>query len=145
METKALVNGRLILEDREVKGGALLFNERIISCTTEEEARACADEVIDAKGAYICPGLVDIHIHGYLGADVSDADEAGIRTIAEGIITESDVQCSLGEVLLGRSPGRETDEEIILYETVGVAMQDLAAAKVIYERALECGAGTRWE
>ncbi len=86
METKALVNGRLILEDREVKGGALLFNERIIGCTTEEEARACADEVIDAKGAYICPGLVDIHIHGYLGADVSDADEAGIRTIAEGII-----------------------------------------------------------
>lgn len=65
--------------------------------------------------------------------------------IAEGIITESDVQCSLGEVLLGRSPGRETDEEIILYETVGVAMQDLAAAKVIYDKSLDCGAGTRWE
>ena len=40
MKTKALVNGRLILEDREVKDGALLFNERIIGCTTEEEARA---------------------------------------------------------------------------------------------------------
>jgi ornithine cyclodeaminase len=65
--------------------------------------------------------------------------------IAEGIIKESDVQGSLGDVLLGRNPGRENDEEIILYETVGVAMQDLAAAKIIYDKALECGAGTRWE
>lgn len=64
--------------------------------------------------------------------------------LSEGIISEADIQGSLGDVLLGRIRGRESDEEIIVYETVGVAMQDLTAARMIYDKALSAGAGTRW-
>lgn len=64
--------------------------------------------------------------------------------IADGIITKDDVLGSLGDVIDGRIPGRESDDEIIVYETVGVASQDLMAAKLIYEKAKAAGIGTEW-
>ena len=45
----------------------------------------------------------------------------------------------------GTIKGRENDDEIIVYETVGVAAQDLVAAKVIYDKAVEVGKGMNWE
>lgn len=82
---KAIVNGRILLPDAEVQGKALLFDRRIIGVVDPETAGQ-ADEVIDAAGAYVAPGLVDVHIHGYMGADVSDADNEGVRRIARGIL-----------------------------------------------------------
>ena len=64
--------------------------------------------------------------------------------IADGIITEDDIQGSLGDVINGKIKGRENDDEIIVYETVGVAAQDLVAAKVIYDKAVEAGKGLVW-
>ena len=83
---KAIVNGRIILADREISGKALLFGEKIIGVMDEGTARQQAEEIIDAQGAYVCPGLVDVHIHGYLGADTSDADPEGVRKMARGIL-----------------------------------------------------------
>ena len=40
--------------------------------------------------------------------------------------------------------GRENDDEIIVYETVGVATQDLVTAKVIYDKAVAAGVGIEW-
>ena len=45
----------------------------------------------------------------------------------------------------GKIPGRESDDEIIVYETVGIAAQDLVTAKAIYDKAVEKGIGTIWE
>lgn len=80
---KAIVNGKIILPDSIVEGRALLFDEKIagLSETVPEGA-----EIIDAKGRYVAPGLVDIHIHGYLGEDTSDGSVEGIRKMAEGIV-----------------------------------------------------------
>lgn len=80
---KAIVNGKIILPDSIVEGRALLFDEKIagLSETVPEGA-----EIIDAKGRYVAPGLVDIHIHGYLGEDTSDGNVEGIRKMAEGIV-----------------------------------------------------------
>ena len=80
---KAIVNGKIILPDSIVEGRALLFDEKIagLSETVPEGA-----EIIDAKGRYVAPGLVDIHIHGYLGEDISDGSVEGIRKMAEGIV-----------------------------------------------------------
>lgn len=64
--------------------------------------------------------------------------------IADGIITEDDILGSLGDVILGTIPGRENDDEIIVYETVGIAAQDLITAKAIYDKAVEKGIGTEW-
>jgi ornithine cyclodeaminase len=65
--------------------------------------------------------------------------------IADGIITEDDVLGSLGDVINGTLPGRESDDEIIVYETVGIAAQDLVTAKAIYDKAVEKGIGIVWE
>lgn len=79
---KAIINGKIVLPEEVVSGKALLFDEKIRGIV-DELPEGC--EVIDAEGKYVCPGLIDVHIHGFLGIDASDADAAGIRTIAEGI------------------------------------------------------------
>ncbi len=80
---KAIINGRILLPDREVVGQALLFDEVIRGISAEAPA-GC--EVIDAERAYVSPGFVDVHIHGYLGEDASDGSPDGLKTMAEGIL-----------------------------------------------------------
>ena len=83
---KAILNGRVLLPDCEVRGKALLYGQKIISLTDPDTARAQADEIIDAQGAYVAPGLVDVHIHGYSGVDVSDNNPDDIRKMARGLL-----------------------------------------------------------
>ncbi len=79
---KAIINGRILLPNGEVRGKALLFNDRIQGIVDEKQAAREAAEVIDAGGLYVSPGLVDVHIHGYKGVDVSDDDTDGVRRMA---------------------------------------------------------------
>jgi len=62
---KAIINGRIVLPNAVKMGKALLYDEKIVAVTGVDEARAAADEIIDAHNAYVCPGLIDVHIHGY--------------------------------------------------------------------------------
>jgi ornithine cyclodeaminase/alanine dehydrogenase-like protein (mu-crystallin family) len=48
----------------------------------------------------------------------------------------------LGEILLGKRPGRQAEEEITLYKSMGHAIEDLAAANLVYLRARLQGAGS---
>lgn len=82
---KAIVNGKIILKDRIVDGCALLYSDVIEGIVPADNVPADA-EVIDANGGYVSPGLIDLHIHGYLGKDVCDGEEESIRTISEGIV-----------------------------------------------------------
>lgn len=77
------------------------------------------------------------------GAVLSESGDILIP-LEEGIITEKDFTGDLGDVLLGKVVGRENDDEIIVFETVGVAAQDLVAAKEIYEKAVKAGVGITW-
>lgn len=71
--------------------------------------------------------------------------EAGdlLGAVRDGAIEEIRIEAELGEVLVGRHPGRESEEEITLFESLGLGVEDLAAAWRIYERAVAAGAGTR--
>jgi ornithine cyclodeaminase len=64
--------------------------------------------------------------------------------IADGLITADDIQGSLGDVINGTISGRENEDEIIVFETVGVAAQDLVTAKAIYDKAVERSVGMVW-
>ncbi len=80
------IKGAQIILPREVAiGKALLFEEKIIGIVDEKEIPADA-EIIDGTGCYVAPGLVDVHIHGYLGEDASDGVADGIRKMAEGVM-----------------------------------------------------------
>ncbi len=82
---KAIINGKIILKDRVVEGCALLYSNVIEGIVPNDNVPANV-EVIDAKGGYVSPGLIDMHIHGYLGKDVCDGEEESIRTISAGIV-----------------------------------------------------------
>ena len=82
---KAVINGKIILKDRIVEGKALLFSDVIEGVVSSDKIPEGA-EIIDAEGGYVAPGLIDLHIHGYLGCDVCDAKEDSIRRIANGLI-----------------------------------------------------------
>lgn len=82
---KAIVNGKIILKDRIVENAALLYSNVIEGIVSAENIPAEA-EIIDANGGYVSPGLIDMHIHGYLGKDVCDGEEESIRTISGGLI-----------------------------------------------------------
>lgn len=111
------------------------------------------------KGATVsCVGTYEPHKHEMDPAIlpraskiICDSKEAALSEtgdllipIREGLISEADILGSLGEVIQGVIPGRENDDEIIVYETVGVAAQDLITAKAIYDKAVEMGIGTTW-
>lgn len=61
---------------------------------------------------------------------------------AEGAFGDAHLLGELGEVLLGKVPGRVSPDDITLYESLGVAIEDLAAGHFIHRRARETGAGT---
>lgn len=84
---KCIHNGTILLNGKQLKGKALLYNEKITDIVDEKEALALSNltEIIDAKGGYISPGFVDIHIHGYDGVDTMDGAVEDIQIIAKGI------------------------------------------------------------
>lgn len=82
---KAIINGKIILKDRILEGSALLYSDVVEGIVPHGSVPAEA-EIIDAKGGYVAPGLIDMHIHGYLGKDVCDGEEESIRTISKGLL-----------------------------------------------------------
>ncbi len=60
----------------------------------------------------------------------------------EGAIGDDHIQGEIGDILLGKISGRETDEEITLFKSLGIAVEDLAAAHHVYVTAVENGMGT---
>ena len=80
----AIINGRIVLPNQILENSVLLYDEKITGFVPANEIPADA-EIIDAKGNLVIPGLVDMHIHGYLGEDASDGSFDGIRTMAEGV------------------------------------------------------------
>jgi ornithine cyclodeaminase/alanine dehydrogenase len=64
-----------------------------------------------------------------------------LLAIAEGAIGESDVQKELGDVITGKAPGRSSADEITLFNSVGIALQDLAIGSLLVQRARANGIG----
>ena len=61
------------------EGSVCISGERFVS---GEAAKDSADQILDGKGCYAIPGLLDVHFHGCLGLDVCDGTEEAVHTIA---------------------------------------------------------------
>ena len=83
---KCIINGQIILPTEVKTGMAIIFDEKIESIVKADEIDLSKYEVIDAKGNLVAPGLVDIHIHGFMGCDTSDGDPDGIRKMSAGLV-----------------------------------------------------------
>jgi ornithine cyclodeaminase len=77
----------------------------------------------------------------------STQNEAGdyIRAREEGAIGPDHIRAELGEVLIGAKEGRRSGDEITVFRSMGLAVEDLAAAEYIVRRAQEAGIGTAVE
>ncbi len=82
---KCIINGRIVTPEEVLEGCAILFDEKIKGIVKANEVPAGCD-VIDAAGAYVAPGLVDIHIHGYVGEDTCDGDVEGLERMATAVV-----------------------------------------------------------
>lgn len=82
----------------------------------------------------------------FLDSKSAVLEESGdiLKPLSEGIIKEQDITGEIGDVLAGKRKGRESDDEIIVFETVGIGMQDLITAKAIYEKAVAEDVGSQW-
>ncbi len=66
------------------------------------------------------------------------------HAIVAGLMSPRDVHAQLGEIVAGTKRGRARDDEIIVFDSTGTALQDVAAAAVVYRRALAQQKGSRF-
>lgn len=81
-----IVNGNVFCADGVFRAMELEVGGECITAIGERLVRSGAD-VLDAGGCYVVPGLVDIHIHGALGADFCDGSGAAIETMARFLLS----------------------------------------------------------
>jgi ornithine cyclodeaminase len=94
---------------------------------------------------------MDVHKDVFLNADkvvVDDWEQSNRekkiinQLVMEGRFSREQLHAELGEVLAGRRPGRESDDEIIVLNPMGMAVTDIACAAEVYTRARRQRVGT---
>lgn len=109
---KAIINGKIILNDSIMEQKIILFEDKILDITDDLPDQV---DIIDAKGAYVGAGLIDIHIHGAGGADVMDANDDTIETISQLLVkfgvtsflpttmtmSQEKIECALNQIGIG--------------------------------------------
>jgi alanine dehydrogenase len=127
---------------------AVAAAEMVVTCTTAkapflDESMLRAGTFVAAVGAdneqksEIAPSLMK-----RAGVVVDDLDQCSTigdlhHAIAAGVMRREDVRAALGDVIIDRSRGRRGPEELIVFDSTGVAIEDVAAAAVAYQRARE--------
>ena len=136
--------------------GAIQKSDVCITCTTANESFVHKEDV--RPGTFIAAvGADDEHkqeIDPALIASakvVADSLEQSCaigdvhHAIAHGLMRKEDVYAELCEIAAGQKVGRVTDDEIIVFDSTGVAIEDAVAAAAVYERALADGIGTDFD
>ena len=108
---------------------------------------------INAVGSFK-PNMQELPSHAIADANkvVVESKEAALEEtgdlqvpIQEGLFKASDIHAELGQIISGERAGRENDEEITVFKSVGLAVVDIIVAKYLYEKAMERGVGNRIE
>ena len=148
---------------------ALALESHAIACDTVEEALDGAEVVCTCTSArepivrmdWIAPGThinavgsstpgareldTDVVVESALFVDrrESTLNESGdyLRAVEEAGIGPGHIRAELGELLVGSHPGRTDDRELTVFKSLGLAVEDLAAAALCVERARERGVG----
>jgi N-acetylglucosamine-6-phosphate deacetylase len=90
MDRLLLHNARVVLEGGIKRGGVFIRDGRIAQVFDEEGTPTgmSANETVDVRGAYLAPGMIDIHIHGSAGVDVQDAEARQLAKLSEFLLRE---------------------------------------------------------
>ena len=118
-------------------------------CSAEYFRPGCT---ISAVGAYtydmqeLDPGVFAKCGKIYFDSVDAVLSESGdiLRPLDEGLLSKDQFTGDIGEYLLGKIPGRESEDEIIVFENVGIGALDLMTAAGIYDKAVRMGIGLNW-
>jgi ornithine cyclodeaminase/alanine dehydrogenase-like protein (mu-crystallin family) len=126
----ATTSTKPVFDDKDLKPGAHIS---AVGSYTPEMQEVPAKTVARAK----------IVVESY----TASLEEAGdiLQPMRAGLFDESHIHAELGEIVLGRKPGRESDVEITCFKSVGVAVQDAMAAKVALDNARKMNIGSEVE
>ena len=130
-------------------------SEADVICTATSSNKPVFDDIMIGAGIHINgvgsyrPDMCEIPPETVVRAKVvvdqmnASLSEAGdlVQPIEQGLIAEDHIHGELGDILSGGKPSRENDKEITFFKSVGVAVQDLAAANLILHNAIERGLG----
>jgi N-acetylglucosamine-6-phosphate deacetylase len=83
MKKIKIINGNIITPTHIIKNGTLLINDNKIELISKVDVDTSDYQIIDARGNYVSPGFIDIHIHGGGGHDFMDGTEEAYLKIAE--------------------------------------------------------------
>ncbi|OCA84976.1 2,3-diaminopropionate biosynthesis protein SbnB [Pseudobacillus wudalianchiensis] len=129
---------------------AIRQGEVIVPCTVTDQPYIEYSWL--QKGAFVCNiSIMDVKKDVFLQADkvlVDDWEQANRekkvihQLVTEGKFSKEQLYAELGEVVLGEKAGREQEEEIIILNPMGMALEDVASAYAIYKRAVEQQIGT---
>lgn len=129
---------------------AVRAGDLVVPCTVTDTPYIRSDWL--KRGSLLCNvSIMDVHKDVFLRADkviVDDWEQSNRekkiinQLVLEGAFSREQLHAELGEILAGRRPGRETDDEIIVLNPMGMAVEDIACAAEIYRRALEQQVGT---
>jgi alanine dehydrogenase len=137
-------------------GRAIQKSDVCITCTTANESFVRKEDI--RPGTFIAAvGADDEHKQEIDSAlivsakVVADSLEQSCaigdvhHAIAKGLMRKEDVYAELCEVVAGQKIGRVNDDEIIVFDSTGVAIEDAVAAALVYERALANGIGSHFD
>lgn len=145
------------LEPVETVAEALVGADLIVTATTAVEPIVRREWI--SAGAHLnlvgssTPGTREVDSETMAAASLfvdrreSTINEAGDYLFAarEGVIGPNHIRAEIGEVLKGDKPGRTSPEEITLFKSLGIAIEDLAAAEYLYRKAKASEVGTWFE
>lgn len=80
---KAIINGKIITKEKILENKILLFDKKIKEIIEFKDFNKSNVKIIDAKGNYISPGFIDVHIHGSNGKDAMDGEIDSLETISK--------------------------------------------------------------
>lgn len=130
---------------------AVRQGEVVVTCTVADQPYIPFEWL--KKGVFVSNiSIMDIHKDVFLKADkviVDDWEQSNRekkvinQLVLEGKFSRERLHAELGEIVIGRKPGRESDDEIIVLNPMGMAIEDIACAKVIYDKACSLHVGVR--
>jgi N-[(2S)-2-amino-2-carboxyethyl]-L-glutamate dehydrogenase len=128
---------------------AVRSGDVVIPCTVTDQPYIKFEWL--RQGAFVSNiSIMDLHKDVFLHADkvvVDDWEQSNRekkiihQLVQEGRFSREQLHAELGQIVLGERAGRERDDEIIVLNPMGMALEDIACAYRIYERALEQGVG----
>ncbi len=141
--------GTISVRVEETAEAAVRSGEVLLTCTVADQPYIPFAWV--RKGAFISNiSIMDLHKDVFLGADkvvVDDWQQANRekkvlhQLVEAGQFSRERLYAELGELAAGLKPGRESDEEVIVLNPMGMAIEDIACGYEIYRRARELGIG----